>query len=91
LLSAVKCWSSAVGPQTSLTISDKHQLGAYRADPARPANGAILVVPEIFGVNTHIRAVGSSPRPLGRVADGPASPPPGAGALRMGIFATISS
>ncbi len=30
---------------------------AWRADPAVPAHGAIVVVQEIFGVNSHIRAV----------------------------------
>jgi carboxymethylenebutenolidase len=30
---------------------------AWRADPAVPARGAIVVVQEIFGVNAHIRAV----------------------------------
>jgi carboxymethylenebutenolidase len=54
---AVKSRSSTVGTQISLTASDKHQLGAYRADPKGQANGAIVVIQEIFGVNTHIRAV----------------------------------
>jgi carboxymethylenebutenolidase len=41
----------------SLTAADAHQLGAYRADPAGTAKGGIVVVQEIFGVNSHIRNV----------------------------------
>lgn len=32
-------------------------ISAWRADPAIPARGALVVVQEIFGVNSHIRAV----------------------------------
>jgi carboxymethylenebutenolidase len=46
-----------LGKQFSLTAADKHQLGAYRADPKGAPKGAIVVVQEIFGVNSHIRAV----------------------------------
>ena len=46
-----------MGKQFSLTAADKHQLGAYRADPKGAPKGAIVVVQEIFGVNSHIRAV----------------------------------
>lgn len=33
------------------------RISAWRADPANPPRGAIVVVQEIFGVNAHIRAV----------------------------------
>lgn len=46
-----------MGTQLTLTASDGHSFGAYRADPAGPAKAAIIVVQEIFGVNHHIRAV----------------------------------
>jgi carboxymethylenebutenolidase len=46
-----------VGKHFTLTASDKHQLGAYRADAKGPAKGGIVVIQEIFGVNKHIRAV----------------------------------
>ncbi len=46
-----------MGKQFSLTAADKHQLGAYRADPTGAPKGAIVVIQEIFGVNSHIRAV----------------------------------
>jgi carboxymethylenebutenolidase len=46
-----------LGKQFTLTAADKHQLGAYRADPQGTAKGGIVVIQEIFGVNRHIRAV----------------------------------
>jgi carboxymethylenebutenolidase len=46
-----------VGKHFSLTAADKHQLGAYRADPKGAPKGSIVVIQEIFGVNNHIRAV----------------------------------
>jgi carboxymethylenebutenolidase len=46
-----------LGTHLTLTSADKFQLGAYRADPQGRAKGAIVVVQEIFGVNTHIRSV----------------------------------
>lgn len=33
------------------------RIGAWRADPPIPPKGALVVVQEIFGVNTHIRGV----------------------------------
>ncbi|KQW19316.1 carboxymethylenebutenolidase [Afipia sp. Root123D2] len=41
----------------TLTASDSFKLGAYRADPAGKPKGAIVVIQEIFGVNSHIRNV----------------------------------
>jgi carboxymethylenebutenolidase len=46
-----------LGKHFTLTAADKHQLGAYRADPKGPSKGGIVVVQEIFGVNHHIRSV----------------------------------
>ncbi|MCO5131989.1 MAG: dienelactone hydrolase family protein [Xanthobacteraceae bacterium] len=46
-----------MGHDIKLTASDGFQLGGYRADPAGPAKGALVVVQEIFGVNHHIRNV----------------------------------
>lgn len=40
-----------------LQATDGHVLAAYRADPADPPRGAVVVIQEIFGVNRHIRAV----------------------------------
>jgi len=61
-----------LGQQFTLTTSDKHSLGAYRADPQGKAKGAIVVVQEIFGVNHHIRAVCDRLAALGFSAVAPA-------------------
>jgi carboxymethylenebutenolidase len=50
-----------MGKMIDLTASDGHKLSAYRADPAgtnagKP-RGGIVVIQEIFGVNSHIKAV----------------------------------
>jgi carboxymethylenebutenolidase len=39
------------------TAADGHSLGIYRADPAGAPRGAVVIAQEIFGVNSHIRAV----------------------------------
>ena len=54
-----------MGKMIELTAADGHKLAAYRADPAGTPRGAIVVIQEIFGVNTHIRAVAD-----GYAADG---------------------
>lgn len=41
----------------TLTASDGHSLGAYRANPDGAPKGGIVVLQEIFGVNAHIRDV----------------------------------
>jgi len=61
-----------VGKQLSLTASDGHPLGAYRADPAGAPKGAVVVAQEIFGVNTHIRNVCDRLATQGYVAIAPA-------------------
>ena len=61
-----------MGKNLSLTTSDQHKLGAYRADPAGKPKGGIVVVQEIFGVNHHIRAVCDRLAALGYVAIAPA-------------------
>ena len=61
-----------MGRHFSLTAADKHQLGAYRADPKDRANGAIVVIQEIFGVNSHVRAVCDRFAESGYVAVAPA-------------------
>jgi carboxymethylenebutenolidase len=40
-----------------LSAADGHRLAAYMAEPAAAPRGAIVVIQEIFGVNSHIRAV----------------------------------
>ena len=41
----------------SLTAADGFQSSAYVSEPSGKAKGAIVVLQEIFGVNSHIRAV----------------------------------
>jgi len=61
-----------MGAHFSLTASDKHQLGAYRADPKAAARGAVVVIQEIFGVNSHVRAVCDRFAEAGYIAMAPA-------------------
>ncbi len=61
-----------MGHQFTLTASDAHTLGAYRADPAGTSRGGIVVIQEIFGVNGHIRSVCDRFAAEGYVAVAPA-------------------
>ena len=61
-----------MGKQFTLTASDKHQLGAYRADPKGAPKGAMVVIQEIFGVNHHIRVMCDRFAEIGYVAVAPA-------------------
>lgn len=61
-----------MGKHFSLTTSDQHQLGAYRAEPAGAPKGGIVVAQEIFGVNSHIRNVCDRLAAAGYVAVAPA-------------------
>ena len=55
-----------------LIASDGHKLDAYRADPAGKPRGAVVVVQEIFGVNSHIRSVADGYAADGYLAIAPA-------------------
>jgi carboxymethylenebutenolidase len=47
-----------MGEWLQLTAGDGYGLSAYRADPeAGKPRGAVIVVQEIFGVNSHVRSV----------------------------------
>ena len=61
-----------LGQHVSLTTSDHHKLGGYRADPQGKPKGGIVVVQEIFGVNHHIRGVCDRLADEGYVAIAPA-------------------
>ena len=61
-----------MGTTLTLTSSDGFTLSAYRADPTTPARGGVVVVQEIFGVNSHIRSVVDRFAALGYVAIAPA-------------------
>ena len=61
-----------MGTTTALTSSDGFELSAYRADPEGPARGGVVVVQEIFGVNSHIRSVADRYAAAGYLAIAPA-------------------
>ena len=46
-----------MGKFIELKASDGHKLAAYVAEPSGKARGGVVVIPEIFGVNSHIKAV----------------------------------
>ena len=46
-----------MGTMIKLSASDGFRLAAYRADPQGTPRGGLVVVQEIFGVNSHIRSV----------------------------------
>jgi len=46
-----------MGEWIELTAADGFKLSAYRAEPAGPPRGALVVAQEIFGVNSHIRSI----------------------------------
>jgi carboxymethylenebutenolidase len=46
-----------MGTFIELTAADGHRLAAYRAEPAGKPRGGLVVIQEIFGVNSHIRSV----------------------------------
>jgi carboxymethylenebutenolidase len=55
-----------------LTAADGHRFDAYLAHPNGPARGALVVVQEIFGVNSHIRSVADGYAADGYLAIAPA-------------------
>jgi carboxymethylenebutenolidase len=61
-----------MGEMITLTAEDGHRLAAYRATPAGTPRGALVVVQEIFGVNSHIRNVTDTFAADGYVAIAPA-------------------
>ena len=46
-----------MGKNVELAASDGHKFSAYVAEPSGKPKGALIVVMEIFGVNSHIRRV----------------------------------
>ncbi len=61
-----------MGKMIELTASDGHKLAAYRADPQGKPRGAIVVIQEIFGVNSHIKQVADGYAADGYLAIAPA-------------------
>ena len=46
-----------MGRLIDLAASDGHKFSAYQADPSGPPKGGLVVIQEIFGVNSHVREV----------------------------------
>ena len=46
-----------MGSMIELQAADGHKLAAYRAEAPGKARGAVVVIQEIFGVNSHIKGV----------------------------------
>lgn len=61
-----------MGESLTLTARDGHGLGAYRAAPAGTPRGGVVVIQEIFGVNSHIRGVADGFAADGYLAIAPA-------------------
>jgi carboxymethylenebutenolidase len=61
-----------MGKTTELTAADGHRFAAYVAEPSGKPRGAIVVIQEIFGVNSHIKAVADGYAADGYLAIAPA-------------------
>jgi len=61
-----------MGEFIELTAADGHRFAAYRSSPAGTPRGALVVAPEIFGVNSHIRSVADAYAADGYLAIAPA-------------------
>jgi len=61
-----------MGEMLRLRAADGHELGAYRAAPQGTPRGGVVVLQEIFGVNSHIRNVCDRFAAEGYVAIAPA-------------------
>ena len=46
-----------MGEMITLTAEDGHKLAGYRATPREKPRGGLVVIQEIFGVNSHIKSV----------------------------------
>lgn len=46
-----------MGEFITLTAADGHKFDCYKADPAGAPKGGLVVIQEIFGVNSHVREV----------------------------------
>lgn len=60
-----------MGSKITLTAADGFQTPAYVAEPAGKPKGAIVVIQEIFGVNSHIRSVADGYAKAGYLAVAP--------------------
>jgi carboxymethylenebutenolidase len=61
-----------MGRTIELAAADGHKFATYRADPSGKPRGALVVVQEIFGVNSHMRRVTDGFAAAGYLAFSPA-------------------
>jgi carboxymethylenebutenolidase len=61
-----------VGKMIELKAADGHKLAAWRAEPKGKPRGALIVVQEIFGVNSHIKSIADGYAADGYLAIAPA-------------------
>jgi carboxymethylenebutenolidase len=61
-----------MGTMIELTAADGHKFAAYRAEPQGKPRGALVVVQEIFGVNSHVKQVADGFAADGYLAIAPA-------------------
>ena len=61
-----------MGKIIELSTSDGKKIGAYRAEPQGKPRGGIVVIQEIFGVNSHIKSVADGYAADGYLAIAPA-------------------
>ncbi len=61
-----------MGDFIELEAADGHRLAAWQARPAGAPRGALVIAPEIFGINSHIRAVADGYAADGYLAIAPA-------------------
>ena len=61
-----------MGKMIELAASDGHKLAAYKAEPSGKPRGGIVVIQEIFGVNSHIKSVADGYAADGYLAIAPA-------------------
>jgi carboxymethylenebutenolidase len=61
-----------MGQFTQLQTADGQSIPAYVAQPQGPAKGGVVVIQEIFGVNSHIRSVADGYAAAGYLAVAPA-------------------
>src|SRR3954451_9303319 len=61
-----------MGKFIELKAADGHKLAAYISEPAGKPRGGVVVIPEIFGVNSHIQQVADGYAADGYLAVAPA-------------------
>ena len=61
-----------MGKFVELKAADGHKLAAYVAEPSGKPRGGVVVIPEIFGVNSHIQQVADGYAADGYLAVAPA-------------------